>query len=270
MSILTDNLEVSFQALEQDLTKRGKSRYLQQFRESSVMQQIVEQISLETQELYDEIINTLRGRTIHEAVGVQLDKLGYLVGQSRVVSNSKLEDYFTPFLATTQDKEEFAVDVAPAWVRNGRLFGDAELPDSLYKKLILAKIYKNQIRAASLPQVRLVGVNIYGHLLTLIKTGLQEYSLGFLSVSSQPGESAVDENSLAAIYLLRATWSTTDVDNFYALPIPSVVLLDTDNIIIFPKDSETELANAFTPDTDPNGKTDMALVAIKINIGGIL
>ena len=101
MSILSENLEVSFEGLEQNLTQRGKSRYLEQFRDSSFMQQLVENITQETQELYDEILKVLKGRTLGTgeegyATGVQLDKIGYLVGQSRVIANSKPVDYFTP------------------------------------------------------------------------------------------------------------------------------------------------------------------------------
>lgn len=269
MSILTENLEVSFEGLVQDLAQRGKSRYLEQFRESPLMQQLVENISQETQELYDEILKVLKGRTIGTgeegyAEGVQLDKIGYLVGQDRVVANSKLIDYYSP------DKiEEFVIDKAKVWTKNGRLFEAAFLSDKAYRILILSKIYKNHCKGASLPQVRLAGINIYGHLLTLVKMGLQHYLLGFLSTGSEPGESSIDSDSLEAIYFLRVAWNNTNVDDFYALPIPSTVFLDTNYIFIFPKDSETDLPNAFIPDIDPAGKTDYSLVAIKINIGGI-
>jgi len=289
MSIFKEeNLEVSFEALAQDLAERGKSRYLEQFRNSPVLQQIVDAISFETQDVYDQILKVLKGRTLGTgedgyAEGVQLSKIGYLVGQKRVVANSKLVDYFTPFIDGIRE-DKFAVDVAQVWVRNGRLFEEAELTDGMYYRLILAKIFKNQTRGASLPDVRLAGSYIYGHLVTLVKTGLQQYRMGFLATSNVDGQPSVDEDSLDALYLVRVSWNDTRVDNYYALPVPSSVLLDTENILIFPKEDGEEgqeIPNAFIPDT-PQGITGFAVrgreydtpdfpkVAIKINIGGIL
>ena len=286
MSIFREDLEVSFANLAQDLAKRGKSRYLEQFRNSPVMQQIVDAISFETQTAYDEILSVLKGRTLGTgeegyAEGVQLDKIGYLVGQARIVANSKPVDYFTPFMQEHDEgQEQFAADVAKAWSKNGRLFEEAQLQDGMYRKLIFAKIFKNQERGCSLPDVRLAGSYIYGHLLTLVKIGAQHYLLGFLSTSSEEGQPSVDADSLQAIYLVRVAWNNTQVDNFYALPIPPSVLLDTNDIIIFPKeqteDPEQEIPNAFIPDTQQGlvGLADLTpdypKLAIKINIGGIL
>lgn len=285
MSIFKENLEVSFQRLAQDLTKRGKSRYLEQFRNSSVMQQIVEAISFETQAAYDEVLKVLKGRTLGTgedgyAEGVQLDKIGYLVGQARIVANSKPVDYFTPYMEDHDtDKEQFAPDVAKAWSKNGRLFEEAQLEDDTYYRLIVAKIFKNHTRGASLPDVRLAGSYIYGHLLTLVKMGTQHYCLGFLSTSSQEGAPSVDEDSLQAIYLVRVAWNNTQVDNFYALPVPPSVFLDTNDVIIFPREpamEPDEYPNAFIPDTQQgivgiaSITPDYPKLAIKINIGGIL
>ena len=275
MSIFKDNLDVSFVELAQDLAKRGKSRYLEQFRNSPVLQQIVDAISFETQAAYDETLDVLKGRTLGDgsdgyAEGVQLDKIGYLIGQARVVANSKPIDFFTPFIDGLGD-DEFATDVAKVWVKNGRLFEEEQLLDDMYYRLILAKIFKNHIRGASLPDVRLAGSYIYGHLVTLVKTGLQHYQIGFLSTSNVDGEPSVDQSSLNALYLVRVAWSDTRVDDYYALPVPPTVLIDTDNIFIFPKaDGTGEVPDAFIPDIDPAGKTDFSKVAIKINIGGIL
>lgn len=275
MSIFRDDLQVSFENLAQDLAKRGKSRYLEQFRNSPVMQQIVDAISFETQDVYDKTLEVLKGRTLGTgeegyAEGVQLEKIGYLVGQARVVSNSKPIDFFTPFIDGIGE-DKFAPDVAQVWVKNGRLFEEEELEDDIYYRLILAKIFKNHVRGASLPDVRLTASYIYGHLTTLVKTGLQQYQLGFLSTTNVEGEPSVDEDSLNALYLVRVAWSDTRVDDFYALPIPPTVLLDIDNIIIFPKaDGQEEIPSAFIPDIDPAGKTDFSKVAIKVNIGGIL
>ena len=73
------------------------------------------------------------------------------------------------------------------------------------------------------------------------------------------------------MYLVRVSWNDTRVDDYYALPVPPTVLIDTDNILIFPKaDGTGEVPDAFIPDIDPAGKTDFSKVAIKVNIGGIL
>ena len=275
MSIFKDNLDVSFAELAQDLAKRGKSRYLEQFLNSPVLQQIVDAISFETQTAYDAGLNVLKGRTLGTgedgyAEGVQLDKIGYLIGQARVVANSKPIDFFTPFIDGLGD-DKFATDVAQVWVKNGRLFEEEQLLDDMYYRLILAKIFKNHIRGASLPDVRLAGSYIYGYLVTLVKTGLQHYQIGFLSTSNVDGEPSVDESSLNAMYLVRVAWNDTRVDDYYALPVPPTVLIDTDNIFIFPKaDGTGEVPDAFIPDIDPAGKTDFSKVAIKVNIGGIL
>lgn len=260
------DLEVSFENLTQDLAKRGKSRYLEQFRNSKIMQDIVDKISLETQELYDAVLGVLEGRTLKKAEGVQLDRIGYLVGQPRSATNAKLVDYFTPFLNEDEETlEKFAVDEAKVWVKNGRLFEDAALEDADYKKLILSKIYKNHEKGASLPHVRLMGSYIAGVLITLVKTGLQSYQIGVLSKSSTDGQPALEE-PYTFLYILRAKWSDTRVDNYYALPIPSTVLLEND-MIIFPQDSEGK-PTAFAPDME-YGKPDYAKAAISLNIGGL-
>lgn len=149
MSIFdTTNLDVSFDKYIQSLITRGRSRLLEEFKNSAVVDQIVQVISTETQELYDAILGVLNGRTLGDAEGVQLDAIGLLIGQERISVEGALKTWFS-----TDDPDQ-GTDSVVLWMDGVSLYESTVVNDVQYKSLILAKIFKNHVQGASIPELR--------------------------------------------------------------------------------------------------------------------
>lgn len=142
------NLNISFEKYDQSLLERGRRRLLQQFRSAVVIDQLIQAMSTETQQLYDAITLVLKERTLAEAEGVQLDVIGRLVGQERINIDGALKRWFTPDdLSLTQD------NTAP-WMEGASLYETTVVNDIEYRTLIFAKIFKNHVQGASIPELR--------------------------------------------------------------------------------------------------------------------
>lgn len=219
--IFSNSLEVSFDRLKQDLKKRGRSRLLWQFRNSPVINQVVDRLSEQFQDTYDATFSILEGRTIAKAAGVSLDILGSLVGQEREFSN----------LNYTRD-------------------------DDNYRRLILAKIFKNHAHTGSVVENRYCAKYISGSGMSFVKIGLQAYRMAF--------PVGVQEEVLL---LFRSLWKNMQVDNYYLLPIPATVRLDLEVAIVLPMEDGYSLG--FGPDLFET-RPDYAKAAISINIGALV
>lgn len=215
-SIFEASLEVSFDRLKQDLKARGISRLLWQFRRSPVIRQVVERLSEQLQDTYDATFEILEGRTLAKAEGVNLDILGYLVGQPRQ-------------------------------------FGDVQATDYNYRRFILAKILKNHADGGTLIENRYCAQFISGIAMSFVKIDLQTYRMIFAFGVN------VDD-----IRLLRATWKNQQVDNYYLLPVPATVLIDTEIAIVTPFEDDKFVG--FGPDLYEM-RPDFAKAAVGIYIG---
>lgn len=143
---LDGDLAIDFTGLEIDMTELTLDRLLYQFQNSPVMLQVNTVLAAMEQETYDAAIDTLRGRTIAEAEGVNLDVIGDIVGQPRILLNAETKAWFTPDSA-------FRVDATPVYVENAPLFGNLPAGDEEYRRLIVSKIFKNHVKASSVPEV---------------------------------------------------------------------------------------------------------------------
>lgn len=245
--IFGQDLEVSFRRLKQDLEKRGRSRLLWQFRNSPVLNQLVKQISLEMQDAYDAAIKSLEGRTIAKATGINLDIIGKIVGQERLGNNLEYHVYFHP------DKPGWSADQAPAWVTGAPLLGYQVASDDNYRKLIIAKIFKNHSTSGSVAENRYCAQFIANTRVSFIKTGLQSFRLAFEFGTG-----------LDVMLMLFKQWKNQTVDQFYLLPIPATVYLDTGITFVLPMDDGYSIG--FAPDMYET-RPDHAKAAICINIG---
>ena len=265
------DLEVSFERLKQDLSARGKSRYLYQFKNSPVLNDIVDKMSvyfdsdeskdivIGLQDCYDNAIKVLEGRTIFGASkdselhpdinNVNLDVLGYIVGQTRSAASLESLPWFTP------DSDTLIVDEIPVWCQNASRSAQGNLVDSSYKNLILAKIFKNQCTAGSTVDNEYAGRYIAQGIVSFAKIGLQHYRL-VLS----------EDVSYDDAILITTKVIGTYVSNYYLLPIPATVLIDETTVFLAPMEGEE--SRIFTPDQEL-GRPDYAKWAISIDmIGG--
>lgn len=131
-----------------DCQVRALSRLLSQFQNSPVLLQIVRALMSEVQVLVDAIIGTLQGRTPGSAVGAQLDVLGRIVGQPRVLYDFGTIPWFAP------DNAEARMDVGLAWVEGVPTANMLTPTDSQYRLLIEGKIFRNFCRFGSVPEIQ--------------------------------------------------------------------------------------------------------------------
>ncbi len=104
---------VAFDVCDIRSLDRGRRRLLWQFRNSCVLNQVLEAISLETQELIDACCLILTKRLLSDAEGVQLETIGELVGELKL----------------------------------------SDISDDDYLVRIVAKVFRNQIKYASYPEI---------------------------------------------------------------------------------------------------------------------
>lgn len=243
----TTDLNIDFSLLEQDLIKRAKSRLLYQFKNSEVLNSLIQEYVTEIQDVYDAGKDCLDGRTITKAVGVNLDVIGDIVGQSRILKDSQYISFFTP------DASLKGADQAPAWVENAPTTGVRQVDDSAYRRYIFGKIFKNHTRYGSIIEARAAGSLCSGKKISFQKVGVAEYMLAV------PND--LDINS---ILTLVSSLSNTQIDSTYFLPIPASVLLHKEDLLVVITD-ENGNGISFRPDNE-DGRADYGRATIVANI----
>jgi len=146
------NLEIDFSQYKVEQLSRSRSRMLWEFGNSPVLDQLVQAISFEIQDLHDANFDTIEQRSLAKAAGVQLDTIGRIVGQERVLFNAAIKVWF----GTDANNAEIANPdslFANAFVEGADLTGDLVADDTQYRALIIAKIFKNHVQGGSLPAV---------------------------------------------------------------------------------------------------------------------
>ena len=226
------DLKIDFGRYDQDLLERGRDRLLYQFKSSVVVDQLVQVISQENQELYDSIIGILRGRTLAEATGVQLDMLGELVGQDRINIDGSLNRWFTP------DDDNLIVDDSDIWVQGAHLYEDTVASDIEFRKLIFSKIFKNHVQGASVPELRYFIKILTNQNVSFKTTGPLEASLVVLDT--------ILTNTLS---LLKTIWENDKrTDNKYLLPSAATTRIS--GVVFLPQGSYINGSSGFAPDTE--------------------
>lgn len=129
--------------VESDMAQRT----LFQFRSSALFQEVLAAFAKELQELQDAIRGVQESRTILGATGEQLDMIGRIVGQRRVLADFADVPWFTP-------DSSFLLDSSPIWTIGAVTTADVAEQDGQYRKLILAKIFRNFARYCSIPEIQ--------------------------------------------------------------------------------------------------------------------
>jgi hypothetical protein len=145
--------EIDYSYLRKDLFDEAHQRLLWQFRNSENICEYLTAIFTETQLIFDTVIDVLDQRQLAKASGEQLDVIGRIVGQDRVVVGAS-ESLFG--FADDATALPFAELVDGELVGGGRFLelgepesGTRELTDGEYRQFIIAKIYRNHMKTAS-------------------------------------------------------------------------------------------------------------------------
>lgn len=242
----SDDLEVDFTQLEIDMVELAQSRILYQFQNSGIMLALAGVLADMEQQGYDAALGTLRGRTIAEAEGANLDVLGDIVGQDRILLNAENRIYFGP---DEIDPRISGPDQGNIFTRNAPLFGDLIADDFDYRRLILSKIFKNHVKVGSVAEIIVFISLLTGNNVSVQTVGPMELDLVV------PSDMTAND--------LRTVLTVQDdriADRKYLTPLPATA--NFVNIVFRP-------TNGFAPDR-VSGRADFAAVAIRIGINTVL
>lgn len=142
--------DITFDQYKIDMLELACSRILSQFKTSTTgIQPYIDALVTQVQDWNDASVSVFVGRYLEEAVGVQLDILGALVGQSRPLVAGTLLSYFT-----FDSLDDLGWDGEGGWfTTNGPTTGTVPMLDAQYIQFIKAKIFKNQVSSASIPEI---------------------------------------------------------------------------------------------------------------------
>lgn len=211
--------------------------------EAPVFAQIMDAVGAEFDAMYSAGVDAMDGRTLAHAEGVNLDMLGTLVGQSRSLYAYGDVDWLTP-----DESDMKGADNGVAWVDGAELYGRALANDSIYRRLILMKIFKNHAKYASVPEIRSFLRMVFGFAASFVLTGIQSVMLA-VGAGSDMGLAR------ALIHILR----TKVLDHSYGIPLPPEVELEP-SVMVVPM--EGDVGAAFVPDTYYGADRGMAAVAV--------
>lgn len=145
--------EIDYSYLDKDLLDEAHLRLLWQFRNSSNICEVLTALFTEIQLLFDTATDVLDERQLAKARGEQLNVLGRIVGQDRIVVGAS-ESIFG--FADDATALPFAEIIDGESVGGGRWLelgepetGTRELTDGEYRQFIIAKIFRNHIQTAS-------------------------------------------------------------------------------------------------------------------------
>lgn len=214
-----------------------------------VIGQLMNAIGEEFNELYDAILKMLFLRTLNEATGENLDIIGELVGAERT-----LYDYSTnPWFMTDNEAKQWNPDVTPAWVTGAKLSGDATADDEQYRRIILAKVFKNHTFYASIPEIRTFVKVLLNRKISFMKTGELDATV-VVPIGIPVG---------LVHYLISKTRNIL-VDDSYNLPVPPTVRLSDEVMYLAIIDEEGD-ACSFAPDQEA-GRVDYGRATVMIYV----
>ncbi len=204
---------VEFPAI--DLQTRAAGRLLRQFRRSPVLLQVLHALVAEIQEFMDACGDVLRLRTPHDARGEQLNAIGRIVGQDRVLVDYSEIAWFAP------DLDNRGADQSPVWCVGAPLLDTAIANDELYRTLIQAKVYRNFVRYGSISEIQEAAREAFGVPVSFQRTGPVDVAL--LVPRSVP---------LHVLGFLTEKTTTVRADDEYISPYPATVRI-TDTMFLF-------------------------------------
>lgn len=135
---------------EVEYLDEARSRYTAQFEDQPVFDKYVQLMLSEFQELQKQYKSLMQERSLDTAAGAQLDLLGAIVGQGRMLVNVDIFEFFG--FDAVPNSLGFGTLGDPSvggifYDANNPRFGNVKLNDDLYRLLIKAKIAKNVTRA---------------------------------------------------------------------------------------------------------------------------
>jgi len=159
---------MSFQEVvvsRENMVDRMKSRMLDYFRKAPVEMAIIEGFASEIQALMTAIQDVQDLRTPAKAGGVNLDALGRIVGQDRILMDYSLIAWFAP------DVDGQGPDQAPIWVTGAPLTESLLVDDIWYRLFIEAKIFRNHTKYGSIPEIQQAAKMAFNIDISFIRTG---------------------------------------------------------------------------------------------------
>lgn len=149
-----------------------------------------------------DILKALQARDVENAVDYNLDVIGKWVGESRVFAFFSEIEYFAP-------DTDFTVDLSPAWVEGGRVYGPGTANNDEYRTNILAKTFKNYVKYGSIPEVIQFAKTAFDINISLRSAGLFDWTL---LISADTPENVAEA--------LVSQVTNNNYDESYYLPIP--------------------------------------------------
>ena len=206
----------------------ARSRITSQFQDKPVIDKYIQLLIDGSEELQLVMKDVMQKRSLDTAEGVQLDIIGKIVGQDRVLVNVDIFDFFgflgVPNAGGMGDLGSTSVGAVFYDLNNPR-FGNITLTDEMYRIFIKAKIAKN-ITSATPEQVMAFTNFIFGAPSSTVQyEGEAEYTLMIgkeLSSLERSLLTYVDTSSNFNSYLIpkptgvRVNYGVYDGDRFFA------------------------------------------------------
>lgn len=134
-----------------DYTEQAHSRLAEQFKDSERLKAFIKAITEQLKEVQDAYFDLLDKRHLDVAEGAQLDVIGRIVGQDRILLNADIFRFFTitDANAPVDDPElgfgdENEPEIGGIFRSEGQpTSGNIKLDDKTYRQFIRAKIIKN-------------------------------------------------------------------------------------------------------------------------------
>lgn len=155
-----------------------------QFSDKVIFQKYLRLLKLSFQEILEVERQLIQERDIDSAIGKQLDIIGDIVGQPRTLADADLYQFFgfQGALAAESFGTQFNPGIGGYWWSAGTRFGaDVVLTDDDYRKIIKAKIIKNNSRGTNEDYIKFglfvlnapidFGVDIGANSVALVRVG---------------------------------------------------------------------------------------------------
>lgn len=174
---------------EEDYLGVARSRITEQFKDKEVIDRFLQLLIFAQTELQSVFKDLMQLRSLDTATGEQLNILGRIVGQDRVLLNSDLYDFFgfqgalkAGSMGTLED-----ANVGSIFYSLGEpLGGNIELSDETYRLFIRAKILKNTTASTSEEFIRSINLIFGDSSIIAIEDESPEYSGNVLVLFGRP------------------------------------------------------------------------------------
>ena len=192
-----------------DLVANAQNRVLVQFRNSPVLKEIIGSITLEVQELMDQLRKAIQDRVLYRAVGYALAVIGRIVGQQRLLYSIRtVGSWFAP------DLDEVCTDIGLAWLpAAGGEDTYVQADDSVYTDWIFAKLFKNFCQFASVLEIQQAALLTFNVRIAFQKTGPD--TVDIILPASIEGSPIVDQLTVQDI--------DPRGEGVYMLPYPATI-----------------------------------------------